>query len=336
VGGQVTLDDVARVAGVSRAAASRALNGRNGVRPAVRERVTQASDSLGYRPNRAARNLASGRSAVIGLVIPSDELRVDPYGASMVHSVARAADAADQGLMLFLASSEPGEHIRRNLRDGLIDGVIVSAVAVGERWIEELLDADRPTVIVGAPHPRRSDVPVVGTENRASSAAAVEHLFDQGCERVAIITGPLDRGDGARRLEGYRDAHRRRGVPVDEELVIVGDFNRASGRAAGERLVGIAPDGVFACNDEMALGALAAFDRAGIVVPDQIAVVGFDGTSAAEVAGVSLTTLVQPFDELGRVAVAELLALLAGEPVELFQMLAPRLVVGESSRRNQR
>lgn len=336
MGGHVTLDDVARVAGVSRAAASRALNGRNGVRPAVRERITQVSDSLGYRPNRAARNLASGRSAVIGLVIPSDELRMDPYGASMVHSVARAADAADQGLMLFLASSEPGEHVRTNLRDGLIDGVIVSAVAVGERWIDDLLDADRPTVIVGSPHPARSDVPVVGTENRESSAAAVEHLFGQGCNRVAIITGPLDRGDAAQRLEGYRDAHGRRGISVDEELILVGDFNRASGSDAGERLVELEPDGVFASNDEMALGAMVTFGRAGVVVPDQIAVVGFDGTSAANLAGVSLTTVVQPFDELGRMAVDELLALLAGEPVEPYQMLAPQLIVGDSSRRAQR
>jgi DNA-binding LacI/PurR family transcriptional regulator len=161
----------------------------------------------------------------------------------------------------------------------------------------------------------------------------VEHLFVQGCERVAIITGPLDRVDAMQRLEGYRDAHRKRGVPVDEHLVIAGDFNRASGRDAGARLVEIGSDGVFACNDEMALGALAAFDEAGIVVPDQIAVIGFDGASAAGLAGISLSTVVQPFDELGHAAVAELLLLLDGEPVELYRMLAPRLVVGDSSRR---
>ena len=211
VGATVTLDDVARLGGVSRATASRALNHRHGVRPEVRERITRLAASLGYRPNRAARNLAIGRSSVIGLVIPSSDLRVDPYGASMTHAVGRAATAADQGLMLVLDSGEPGQTVRHILRDGLIDGVLVSAVAAGEAWVEELLTADLPTVLIGN-HPTRHDVDVVDVENLESSAKLVEHLFEQGCTRVATVTGPLDRVDATLRLEGFRLAHERRGL----------------------------------------------------------------------------------------------------------------------------
>lgn len=331
----VTLDDVARVAGVSRAAASRALNGRDGVRPDVRERVEVVARSMGYQPNRAARNLASGRSSILGLVIPSDELRVDPYGASMVHAVSRAAAEADHSLMLFLTSDEPGENVRTNLRDGLLDGVIVSAVAVGEAWVEKLLDTATPTVLVGS-HPRRSDVPVVDTENRLAAAEVVEHLFDQGCRRVAIVTGRPGRVDAMQRLEGWRLAHERRGYEIDDDLVIPGDFSRASGRAAGQALLALEGrvDGVFASNDEMALGVLSTLTRAGVRVPEDVAVAGFDGTSAADLEDVSLTTTAQPFAELGRSAVADLLALLAGEDVELYRTFAPELIIGSSSLRS--
>ena len=128
---KVTLDDVARVSGVSRSAASRALNDRPGVRSDVRERVHRIADDLGFRPNRAARNLASGRSSVIGLIIPSTDLRVDPYGAAMTHAVGRAAAHQDLGLMLHLAAEEPGQTVHHILRDGLIDGLLISTVAVG-------------------------------------------------------------------------------------------------------------------------------------------------------------------------------------------------------------
>ncbi len=120
--------------------------------------------------------------------------------------------------MLVLDSGEPGRTVRHILRDGLIDGVLVSAVAAGEAWVEELLTADLPTVLIGS-HPTRRDVDVVDVENLESSARLVEHLFEQGCTRIGTVTGPLERVDAATRLAGFRLAHERRGVPVDERLV---------------------------------------------------------------------------------------------------------------------
>jgi len=330
---QVTLEDVAQLSGVSLATASRALNGRPGVRDDVRVRVSEASNRLGFRPNRAARHLASGRSQVIGLVIPSAELRVDPYGASMTHAVGRAAARRDHGLMLHLAVDEPGDTVHHILRDGLIDGLLISTVAFGHSWVEELLDARLPTVLIGR-HPTRDGVGGVDVENVESSAAAVTHLFEQGCRRVATITGRLERADARLRVEGFRLAHRRAGREVDESLILHGDFSRESGSVVAQQVIELGADGVFAANDEMAQGAMWTFTRAGLRVPDDMAVVGFDGTAFGEFMNPTLSTVSQPFDDIATTAVDELLAGIAGrarttQPI----LLQPRLVIGGSSLR---
>lgn len=338
----VTLDDVARVSGVSPAAASRALNGRDGVRPEIRDRVLAVAESLGYRPNRAARNLASGRSSIIGLVLPAQELWLDPYGAALIQVVAQAAQDLDQGLMLVLGNRQPGVTVSHILRDGIIDGLIVSSIALGEAWVDELLDSPIESIVVGTQLPRH-DIHVVDVENRNSTAEAVDHLLANGRTRVATITGPLGRHDASDRLDGYRDAHERRGLAVDDALVVTGDFSRHSGRLAARDLLALPnpPDAVFGANDEMALGAIREIENQGLKVPDDIAVVGFDGTAGiddticapvlADDDVPMLTSVHQPFVEMGRIAVQSLLQLLAGAPVERVQLLTPRLVVGQSS-----
>jgi len=329
----VTLDDVARLSGVSRATASRALNGRSGVSPDVRERVQRVGESLGYRPNRAARNLASGRASVIGFVMPSDELRLDPYGASLVQAVARSADAHDEGLMLLLAQDEPNRAVRRTLLDGLVDGVIVSAIAIGSNWVEELLDAQVPSVLVGA-HPTRRDRPTIEVENLESSARLVDHLLDQGYERIATITGPLERIDAQQRLEGFRLAFGRRGLDVDESLIVNGTFSRVSGQERMRELLALRPDAVVAANDEMALGAMRTIETAGLRVPDDVALVGFDATSAAWGIDPTLTTVAQPFEEMAELAVTALIRIIAGDVPPVHQLVIPELVLGRSSHRS--
>ena len=328
--GQVTLDDVARLSGVSSATASRALNGRPGVRDESRERVRKVAESLGFRPNRAARHLASGRSSVIGLIIPTGD-RVDAYGAAITHAVGRAAAAADQGLMLHLAAREPARAVQHILRDGLVDGVLVSSIGIGTRWIDELLATDLPTVLIGS-HPFRDDVDAVDVENLESSAAAVAHLFEQGCRRVGVIAGPQDRADARARLAGYRLAHERAGRPVDDSLIVGGDFSRDSGRRCGDLLAGRV-DGVFASNDDMARGALWAFSQRGLRVPEDIALVGFDGTAIDELVAPTLTSVCQPFDELAQMAVKELLNRIGGGRPNGAVLVAPELRVGGTSLR---
>ncbi|MEL6984035.1 MAG: LacI family DNA-binding transcriptional regulator, partial [Actinomycetota bacterium] len=192
--GDVSIEQVARAAGVSAATVSRALNDKAGVRDDVRDRVRLVADGLGYRPNRAAKHLAGGRTSIIGLVLPSDKLSTDPYAAALVESVARAAAEADEGLMLILDSGHPSQAVQNLVRDGLVEGVIISAVAIGQRWVDELIEARMPTVLIGS-HPHHLDIPVVDVEYRESSARMVGHLLDAGCRRVGTITGPLDRID---------------------------------------------------------------------------------------------------------------------------------------------
>lgn len=327
----VTLDDVARIAGVSRATASRSLNGRDGVRSDVRERVNLVANSLGYQPNRAAQQLASGRASLVGLVIPSDDLLIDSYSASLVHAVSRAVNSADLGLMLFLTNAEPGARALSGLRDGSIDGAIISVQAAGLRWVEELLTGSFPAVMIGT-HPTRKDVQVVDTENRQSSRRIVEHLFDQGCRRIAAITGRTGRVDAENRLAGYRDALNARGLDVDEALIVQGDYSRQSGRDAAAKIAELGPDGVFACNDEMAIGVIDALERGGLVVPRDIAVAGFDGTKAGHLAGVSLTTCRQPLDQIATTALQELDRQISeGTASETPRHLEPELIIGESS-----
>lgn len=326
---RVTLDDVARLSGVSRSAASRALNDRPGVRPDVRERVHRIADDLGFRPNRAAQNLASGLSSVIGLVIPSADLRVDPYGAAMTHAVGRATTASDLGLMLHLAADEPGATVHHILRDGLIDGLLISSVAVGS-WVDDLLDSPLPTVLIGT-HPNRDDVLCVDVENLESSVAAVQHLFDQGCARVGCITGPLERADARARLEGYRRAHRGAGRPIDDSLVVQGDFTRPSGRNAAAELFERGVDGIFASNDEMAVGAVWCGTHLGIRVPDDVMIVGFDGTAIDEFIEPTITSVAQPFDRIAATAVDLLRGVVHGRSGLASTWITPELVRGGST-----
>jgi LacI family transcriptional regulator len=328
---KMTLDDVARLSGVSRSAASRALNHRPGVRPDVRDRVLRVAQEVGFRPNRAARQLASGFSSVVGFVIPTADLKVDPYGAAITHAVGRATAASDLGMMLHLVAEEPGATVHHILRDGLIDGLLISSVAVGS-WVDELFDAPLPTVLIGT-HPFRDDVLSVDTENVESSASAARHLFEQGCARVGCITGPLDRADARARVDGYRLAHARAGRSVDDALIAVGDFTRAAGYAAASGLFAHGVDGIFCSNDEMALGAILAASRAGLGVPSDVCVVGFDGTGWDEMIEPTVSSVVQPFDALATTAVDLLTKVVRGRSGVASVTIPGELRVGGSSSR---
>jgi LacI family transcriptional regulator len=234
--------------------------------------------------------------------------------------------------MLYLAADAPGAGVRHILRDGLIDGLLISSVAAGAPWVEELLAAQLATVLIGT-HPTRDDISSVDVENLESSAAAVTHLFDRGCSRVGIITGPLDRADAVDRLNGYRAAHDRTGRIVDEQLIVKGAFTRASGGDGAAQLFERGVDGIFACNDEMAIGAMWASARVGVRIPDDVALVGFDGTALDEHIEPTLTTVVQPFDAIALAAVDGLLEQVEGGSAPRRALITPELVEGGSSAR---
>jgi LacI family transcriptional regulator len=305
----VTLDEVARASGVSRATASRALNGRARVSPDVRHRVHLVANALGYRPNPAARSLASGRSGAIGLVLPTVHLGEDPYEASLVTAIAEAATRHGQALMLWLAPVEPSPSMRDQFRTGLVDGLVISGVGFGARWVEDLIDGPHPSVLIGR-HPTRTDVVSVELDNAAGAFAAVRHLLAGGRRRIAIVLGPPERTDSQDRMDGYRQALAEAGLPVEPDLVAEGDFTMPSGVVAMQRLLPSRPDAVFATNDLMALGVLRVLLDEGIAVPDAVAVVGFDDLAVAAAAEPPLTTVRHDIRRVGEAAVEALVGLL--------------------------
>jgi LacI family transcriptional regulator len=328
----VTLEEVARTSGVSRATASRALNGRARVSPEVRNRVRIVANAMGYRPNPAARSLASGRSGALGLVIPTGHLVEDPYAAHLVEAVAETATCHDQALMLWLARVEPGPVVRNEFRTGLVDGLVISGVGFGAAWIEDLIDGPHPCVLIGR-HPTRTDVATIEVDNAAGAKAAVAHLIETGARRVAIITGPPERTDNQDRVQGYEEALAEHGLDLDDALARPGDFTVESGYEAMRQLLPQAPDAVFAANDPMAVGALRAIGEAGLSVPDDIMVAGFDDLPVAATTDPPLTTVRQDIGLVGESAVEALVRLLDDDPTDPERVVIPApLVVRQSTR----
>ena len=325
---KVTLDDVARLSGVSRAAASRALNDRPGVRDEVRERVVRMADHLGFRANRAARNLASGRSSIIGLVAPIGKMSLEPFSAAVLEATAAEAARRDLAVMVHLTAEEPGLTVSDFVRDGLLDGVLIGASAIGT-WADELFDSSVPSVLIGT-HPARADVASVDVENRYSAARMVTHLFDQGMRRVGCITGRRGMAAAEARLDGYRIAHDRAGRRVDDDLIVAGHFSRESGLEAAAVLLERGVDAIFASSDEMAVGAIWAAMQRGLTVPGDLLVGGFDGVVGRDFDGRTLTTIVQPFADIAQTSIDLLDRMIDGGAPERI-VLSADFVLGTST-----
>jgi LacI family transcriptional regulator len=328
-----TIEQIARKAGVGRSTVSRVLNDDPRVSDETRQRVLEILRRENYQPNFAARTLASGRSDVIGAVVPMSLPSVfgDPFFPRFLEGVAAACEAADALLMLWLALPEDEQRkVDKVLGRGPVDGLVIAAHVAGDPLVEALRRGAKKFVL--SSRYEADDVSYVCIDNRASAHSAVTHLLRAGRTRVAHITGPRRMLDAEDRLAGYADALRDFGMPLDEQLVVEGDWSEPSGYAAMRRLLGARPDAVFAGNDAMALAALRALKEEGLRVPDDVALVGFDDMPAAAVSEPSLTTVRQPVRRLGEVATTTLLELIA-DPRGLPRrtVLPTELVIRSSS-----
>jgi LacI family transcriptional regulator, galactose operon repressor len=306
-----TLEEIAQLAGVGRSTVSRVMNNDPGVRPSTRERVLDIVRRENYQPNFAARTLASGRSEVIGAVVPMalPSVFTDPFFPQFLEGVAAACDAADALLMLWLALPETEQRkVDKVLGGGAVDGLIIAAHVIDDPLVEALRHGGKRFILYGR-YPA-DDVSYVTVDDRASAYNVVSHLLRVGHERVGTITGPQHMFDAQDRLAGYFDALRDFGLPPSSELVVEGDWSEASGYAAMRRLLAANVDAVFAANDSMALAALRALNEQGLRVPDDVALVGFDDIPAAAAADPPLTTVRQPIRRLGEVATQTLLELI--------------------------
>ncbi|MET9562110.1 MULTISPECIES: LacI family DNA-binding transcriptional regulator [Streptomyces] len=313
-----TIHDVAREAGVSRGTVSRVLNGGHYVSPAAQEAVNAAIRRTGYVVNRHARSLITGRSDSIGFLLtePQERFFEDPNFNVLLRGCTQALAAHDIPLLLMLAGTDDERRrITRYITAGHVDGVLLVSSHSGDPVAEQLRDAGVPLVMCGKPIGVGSKISYVAADDRDGARDMVRHLVSLGRRRVGMVTGPLDTPGGVERLAGYREVLTESGIELDERLVTSGDYSRASGEAGAELLLERAPDmdAVFVASDLMAQGVLSALQRAGRSVPGDVAVGGFDDSSAAVAASPELTTIRQPYDRISSEMVRVLLAQIGGE-----------------------
>jgi DNA-binding LacI/PurR family transcriptional regulator len=328
-----TLEKVALRAGVSRATASRVVNGSPKVAPEITEAVQRAVAELGYVPNPAARSLVTQRTDLFALVVPEPASRVfsdDLFFPGLIKGVSEELDDANKQLVLTLATS-PNSHgrIERYALARHVDGVMIASMHGVDPLPATLHRMGIPVVTNGRPL-RPAGFPYVDIDHAGGVSDAVRYLVQSGRTRIATIAGPQDMVAGVDRLAGYRSAltrSRRRSI------VAVGDFTRESGAEAMRQLLADDPalDAVFVASDLMADGALRTLRQAGRRVPDDVAVIGFDDVEIARYTEPPLTTVRQPIAELGRRLARQLLRLAENEDVEPALVLPTELVIRESA-----
>jgi DNA-binding LacI/PurR family transcriptional regulator len=327
-----TLDEVARLARVSRATVSRVLNSSARVTPGTRRSVEEAITRLGYVPNRAARSLVTRRTDTIALVVSEPESRVfsEPFFSAIVQGISNAISDTELQLLLLLAHSEK-EHskVERYVRQGHVDGVILMSLHGDDRLPRSLHDSAIPTVLVGRPT-GGAPLPFVDADNKGGARTATDYLLSSGRTKVATITGRMDMAVAIDRFNGYCEALAEPGHPL---LVADGDFSESGGERAMATLLQRHPDldAVFAASDPMAFGALRALTAASRSVPDDVAVIGFDDVAAARSTVPPLTTVRQPFDEMAEALSDLLLSQIAGNARQDGHVTCPTELIRRGS-----
>ena len=299
----VTMTMVAKASGVSVSTVSHVINGTRPVASATRQRVLDVMAELGFTHKPVARSLAAGSTVTIGL---SMSWVSSMYGQELVAGIEE--ESRRQGMQLLLSDTRDDEdreeRVVANLLAHHVGGMIIAPTANWQGSALRLLhEHSVPFVVIDRLQDMRVDQ--VGVENESGSAAVVEHLLQVGHRRVGIIAGRPGLGTTRERLEGYRLAHRRRGVRIDERYIVDGNSTEQGGRRAMAQLLAQQPPptGVFIGNDSMTIGALRALREAGVEVPGQMALVCFDDFPWADVFHPRLTTIAQPSFAIGARAV---------------------------------
>lgn len=329
----LTLEDIAKMSGVSRSTVSRVINGDRNVNEQTRTKVQSLIKSIDFQPNLAARGLAAGHTKVIGLVIPTGVMAIftDPYFPLVIQGVSAACNARGYSVMLWLAEPEYERRtISQILYNGLIDGVVVSSMLVNDPLIERLYESKRPFITIGR-HPTNDQINYVDIDNRAGAYQGVLHLLRTGHRRVGVINGPHNTIASQDRYQGYQDAMRERGVPLIPELVAEGEFSDTTGYLAMKQLLPHCPDAVFAASDAMAFAAMRAIQEAGLRIPEDIAIVGFDDLPAAANSKPPLTTVRQPIQRTGSIAAEMLVDMIEHPDPHPRRIVLPTELVYRSS-----
>ncbi|MER7506526.1 LacI family DNA-binding transcriptional regulator [Nonomuraea pusilla] len=329
---RVTIHDVARVAGVSVASASRALSGRRKVTPEIAERVARAAADLGYQPNAVAKALRDQTTGTIGMIVPGIG---NPFFTTIVEAVERELQKSGTDLVLCASQYSPEVEARRleTLLARRVDGLIISPCDI-EASVPAVLDAARRVPLVQLDrHIASAGADWVGVDDEAGMSQAVDHVVAGGARSVVFVGSRLMNSSARLRLGGFERAVARSGVQTAEPLL--GEFTLEWGIEAGRRLLdgGPLPDAVVCGNDEIAVGLLRSLRTGGLRFPDDVSVVGFDDVGHATMCDPPLTTVRQPVEEMAAEAVRLLGQVKADDPRPAQRVaIAPSLVVRQSSR----
>jgi DNA-binding LacI/PurR family transcriptional regulator len=332
----VTVEDVARLSGFSRATVSRVVNHSPKVSEEARLSVGRVIEQLGYVPNRAARSLMTRRSDSIGVVIlePAARLFGDPFFGLLLLGVSNGLADRDTQLVLLMAQTRREEaRVEHYLDQSHVDGAILVGPHGNDPFPLRVARKGVPLVLSGRPNVG-TELSYVDSNNREGGRLAVEHLIAVGCRSIATIHGTLDMSSARDRLDGYREALGAAGMVPDATMEAAGNFNATDAAAAMRALLDRHPDldGVFAASDSMAAAAIGALRDAGRKVPDDVSVVGFDDTQVAVTSRPQLTTVRQPIEAMGREMARLLLRRIDDPDDSPTQVVFPtELVVRESS-----
>ena len=309
----VTIEDVAKTAGVSVSTVSRVLNGKVDVAVETQDRIRSVIDDLGYTTNLAARSMRSFKKNMIGLIMPDIAY---PFAIEVMKGVNRAISESEFDLLVYttgdVRKSGRASHEQKYvslLNNSITDGVIIVAPVTGE------FVTDAPIVSID-PLMSNPNYPSVHATNYQGAMDAMSYLLGLGHRRIGFISGRAELESSARRLKGYRDALEKADIPIDEELIASGDYTTETGIQSTRRLLSLnnPPTAIFASNDQMAMGVYQIAQERGLRIPEDLSVVGFDNIMESKYMG--LTTVDQFISEMGYVATQMLIKLINRTPLD--------------------
>jgi LacI family transcriptional regulator len=326
-----SMKDVARRAGVSISTVSRVISRKIPVDARTEQKVRAAIRELRYKPNLLASGLRSKSGRAIGLLVPRI---ADPFFCSLIDHVDRAVISHGYNLLLFNTNSDPDfeEQVIENMLSRRVDGIIFSMVSDESRAMELVSGVDVPVVMLDRVRDTEKLLSLVLDNTRAGRIAA-EHLADLGHRRLACITGPQTIHLCIERLNGFRAALEERGIPVDDDCVVEGDFTFSSGVAAASRLAAVSPKvtAIWAQNDLMAAGVMKGMIGSGRRIPENLSIVGMDDVEVPILLQPPLTTIAQPIREMAEKAVEMIWDRMRGGSMQHRAILEPRIVIREST-----
>jgi LacI family transcriptional regulator len=328
----VTIQDVAKAAGVSVSTVSRVLNDKADVAPDTYRKVQGVINQLSYSSSLAAKSMRSRRTNVIGLVTNNVK---EPFNIEIIRGANRAIDQYGYDLIVYTGQHKVGKEreaweLRQiaRLNGSLTDGIIMTAP------LAKALPTTFPLVAIDS-HLDGFDFPAVIATNHAGALQVMTYLIGLGHRHIAFISGHPYLQSSARRLEGYQEGLRRANIPIRPDLIETGDYSRPAGYHCTHRLLNrpSPPTAIFAANDAMAIGVLKAAQEMGIPIPDELSVVGFDNIPQAMNTDPPLTTVDQSIEEMGYIATKMLIQIVQGEPLEReIHKVQTQLIIRDSCR----